>query len=210
MAQTWPCPQTAWPRPGHVLRMAQTQLCPQTAWPRSGRVLRMAQTWPCPQDGLDPTVTSGWSRPDRVLRQHGSADTPAHLPRGEPAGTRCLSSTYTFAGRPLMIRVTLAGVSPAAGSSPSWGPSFQWTETAGAAGPHLYHLALQGTARPRPGASGQDRMGGTSTSRGGGLGSCRLAREPQSWEVQPGPGGRATCGVRPGPDSPWSSHAWRI
>ena len=49
-----------------------------------------------------------------------------------------------------MICVTLAGVSPAVESSPSWGPSVQWTETTGAAGPHLYHLALQGTALAPP------------------------------------------------------------
>ena len=49
-----------------------------------------------------------------------------------------------------MLCVTLAGVSPAVESSPSWGPSVQWTETTGAAGPPLSHRALQGTALAPP------------------------------------------------------------
>lgn len=61
-----------------------------------------------------------------------------------------MSPVHTVAGRPLMIRVTSAGVSHPAGPSPSWEPSVQWTEATGAAGPHLYDLEPQGAALAPP------------------------------------------------------------
>ena len=140
-----PAPHDAlWAQAGRDRRPfeAQTRPCPQTGWSRSDRALRQH----CP----GPAASSGRPRPGRVRRQQGSGDVPAHLPWGEPAGTCCVSPVHTVAGRPLMIRVTSAGVSHPAGPSLSWGPSVQWTEATGAAGPHLYDLEPQGAALAPP------------------------------------------------------------
>lgn len=92
-------------------RMVQIRPCPQTARPRPGHVVRMAQARPCPRDGPGPAVSSDSRAQESV---------PAHLPCGSRLGPAAYLLCTPLLGRPLMIRVTSAGVS-SSGAQPLMG-----------------------------------------------------------------------------------------